>query len=334
MGYDKDNVIIFQWKGKFDTKFETFMSEMKNIPGVVNATSMSGNILTDIWGQSALSWRGQEADRGYEFKSPVVGRNFIETLGIEISQGRTFLKDYKNERRNIILNEAAVKMMGIKDPVGKSIQWEEGSRQIIGVVKDFHYGSLHNKIEPLILRFDPDGGTVMVKIKAGMEKITLEQLKKHQSGFLPQYPFEFTFMDADYQAMYESESRVAILSNYLAALAILISCLGLFGLAAFTAERRRKEIGVRKVLGASRFNIIYLLSGDFTKLVGIAICLSLPLSYLVVKHWLNNFEYRIDLQWWYFGGAGLAALLIAWLTVGTQAVKAASMNPVNTLKDG
>ncbi len=333
LGYNKNNVISFQWKGKFDNRFETFLSSLKNIPGVVNATTMSGNILDNVYGKGNISWRGQDADRKYNFKSPVVSYDFIQTLGIELLQGRFFQRDYANEGQNIVLNEAAVKMMGIKDPVGKSIQWEEGSRQIIGVVKDFHYGSLHNKIEPLIFRFDANGSNILVKIKAGMEKATLEQLQKHQYAFLPQYPFEFTFLDADYQKLYASESRVAALSNYFAALAILISCLGLFGLAAFTAERRRKEIGVRKVLGASQFHIVYLLSGDFTRLVIVAICLSLPLSYLVVTKWLQSFESRIALEWWYFAGAGLGALLIAWLTVSTQAIKAASVNPVQSLKD-
>jgi hypothetical protein len=299
----------------------------------MNASSMYGNILNEIWGQSALSWRGQEADKGYTFKSPVVSYDFVQTLGIELLQGRSHQREYKNERRHIILNEAAVKMMGIEDPVGKSIGWEEGTRQIIGVVKDFHYGSLHNKIEPLILRFEATGNNVLVKIKAGMEKSTLERLEKYQREFLPQYPFEFTFLDEKYQAMYESESRVAALSNYFAGLAIIISCLGLFGLATFTAERRRKEIGVRKVLGASRLSIVYLLSSDFTRLVAVAICISLPLSYLVVTKWLQNFEYRITLEWWYFAGVGLTALLIAWLTVSTQAVNAATVNPVQSLKD-
>lgn len=251
LGYSKDNIITFQWKGKLDNRFETFVSGLKAIRGVVNATTMSGNILTEIWGQSAVSWRGREEDRGYVFKSPVVGYDFIETLGIKMLAGRSYQKNYGNEWTNIILNEAAVKMMGLKHPVGTSIQWEDKSRQIIGVVKDFHYGSLHDKVDPLIFRFNPNGETIMVKINAGMEKNTLEKLKEFHHEFLPLYPFEFTFMDDDYAALYKSESRVAVLSNYVAALSILISCLGLFGLAAFTAERRRKEIGVRKVLGST-----------------------------------------------------------------------------------
>jgi predicted permease len=333
LGYNKDNVITFQWRGKSDKSFETFILGLKNIPGVANATSMYGNILNEIWEQGALSWRGQEEDKGRSFKSPVVSYDFIETLGIELKEGRTHQREYAKERFNIILNEAAVKMMGIENPVGKSIGWEEGKRQIIGVVKDFHYGSLHNKIEPLIFRFDATGNNILVKMNAGTEKTTLDRIKKYHAEFIPKYPFEFTFLDEKYQAMYESESRVAALSNYVAVLAILISCLGLFGLASFTAERRRKEIGIRKVLGSSEFGIVTLLSGEFTKMVFLAILIGLPVSYLVASSWLNNFAERIDIEWWYFALAGLLALLVSWLTVGTQAIKAARINPIQTLRD-
>ncbi len=331
LGYSKDNVITFQWKGKADHSLETFMAGLKNIAGVVNTTGMYGNILSEVYGQSAVSWRGQEADRNYMFKSPVVGYDFIETLGIQLQEGRSYQREYANERTNIILNEAAVRMMGITDPVGKSIAWENSSRQIIGVVKDFHYGSLHEKVEPLIFRFDPTGGTIMVKIKAGMEKNALEGIKRFHRQFLPRHPFAYTFMDADYQALYESESRVAALSNYFAVLAILISCLGLLGLAAFTAQRRRKEISIRKVLGASQARIAFLLSGEFTRLVLVAVIIALPVSYGLARKWLAGFAYRIDLTWWYFAGAGLLALLVAWLTVGVQAINAARANPVKAL---
>jgi ABC-type antimicrobial peptide transport system permease subunit len=173
----------------------------------------------------------------------------------------------------------------------------------------------------------------MVKLKAGMEKSAIEGLKKFHAGFLPKYPFEFTFMDENYQALYESESRVATLSNYFAALAILISCLGLFGLASFTAERRRKEIGIRKVLGSSEFGIIALLSGEFTKLVFLAILIALPVSYLIASRWLGNFAESIDIEWGYFASVSLLAVLISWITVGTQAIKAAKINPIHYLRD-
>ncbi|MEM6844415.1 MAG: ABC transporter permease [Bacteroidota bacterium] len=343
LGYDRDNIITFPWKGelydgrglregKSNERFETFMVEMKNIPGVVSATHMSGNILSEIYGQSGISWSEQESDRDVLFKSPIVGYDFIKTLGIELLEGRSFLRDYNDNYSKIILNEAAVQLMELENPVGEIIQMNGGS-EIIGVVKNFHYGSLHNPIEPLIFRFDPTGRNVMVKIKAGTERNTIAQLKKLQSDFSPGNTFEFTFLDEDYQALYEAEDKVATLSNYLAVIAMIISCLGLFGLTTFTAERRLKEISIRKILGAGDFGIVMLLSANFTKMVLIAIVIALPLSYVISQRWLESFAARIDLAWWFFIGAGLATLLIAWFTVGLQTVKAARVNPVECLKD-
>jgi ABC-type antimicrobial peptide transport system permease subunit len=224
--------------------------------------------------------------------------------------------------------------MGFKNPIGKKIKvWGE-DRPIIGVTKNFHFQSLHEKVKPLFFIVKPaDTYKIMARVTAGKEKETIDRLQQFYQQYNPGYALDYKFLNQDYQALYAAENRVAILSKYFAGLAVLISCLGLFGLAAFTAERRRKEIGIRKVLGASPFSIVYLLSSDFTKLVVISIGLSLPLSYLLAKNWLNNFEYRIALEWWYFIGAGLSALLIAWLTVGTQAIKAASVNPAQSLKD-
>lgn len=344
LSYDRDNMISFPWKGelydqwngllegKSNENFYSFMSGLEAIPGVVNATNMSGNILNEIYGQSGISWKGEEEERNFSFRSPIVGYNFMETLGIEIIAGRSFSKERQDDYSKIILNEAAVKKMELDDPVGQVIQMNRGS-EIIGVVKDFHYGSLYNDIEPLIFRCDPHGGNIMIKIQAGTEKATIEKLASHYNKFLPGYAFDFTFMDDDYQALYEAENKISVLSKYFGGLAILISCLGLFGLAAFTAERRTKEIGIRKVLGASVFSIIRMLTSDFTKTVILAIFISLPISYLLASKWLNNFAFSIDLNWYYFLLPGLAVLLIAWATVSLQTFKAARVNPVHCLKD-
>ena len=173
----------------------------------------------------------------------------------------------------------------------------------------------------------------MVKIKAGTEKATIEQLNKLYKKFNDGQPFEFTFMDNDYQALYKSEIQTGKLSSYFAGLAIIISCLGLLGLTAFTTRKRQKEIGIRKVLGSSEFAIIYLLSTDFTKLVLTSIVIALPLSYLLIKNWLNGFAYKISLNPWYFLSAGIITLLITWFTVGTQTLKAARINPSQCLRD-
>lgn len=343
LGYNRDNIISFQWKGNLynqrelsngasNERFDAFMSGLDNIPGVLNATNMSGNILNEIPGQGNISWRGQESDRYFVFQSPVVGYEFIETLGIELLEGRTFSRDYNDDYSKVILNQAAVKKMSLENPVGKTIEMNGGS-QIIGVVGDFNYGSLHNRVEPLIFRFVPHGRNILLKIKSGTEMATLERLKKFYHGFLPRYPFEFTFMDDDYQALYESENRVATLSKYFAGLAVLISCLGLFGLATFTAVRRRKEIGIRKVLGQSTAEVTLMLSSEFAKLVLVSILIALPIAYLLTQTWLSGFAYRIPLQFWYFLGAGSVALLVALLTVGSQAMRAANRNPVEALKE-
>ena len=334
LGYNRDNIISFAREGKYDTDPEVFLSALKNLPGVVNVSSMLGSILDASNQQGGYSWRGQESDKDYIFKSPTIGYDVIETLGIEMAEGRSFSKDFNDDHSKIILNESAIKMMELEDPIGKIIKHGEEEEQIIGVVKDFQYGSIHQKVEPLIFRFRnaSAGRNTMVKIKAGTERATIAQIEKLYKEFHPKYPFEFTFMDNDYQALYEAESRVALLSKYFTVIAIIISCLGLFGLAAFTAEQRTKEIGIRKILGSSEWRIVRLLSSDFMKMILVAIIIALPVSYLLAKNWLNDFAYRIDLEWWYFFSAGLVALLIAWFTVGLQTVKAARTNPVNNLR--
>jgi ABC-type antimicrobial peptide transport system permease subunit len=182
------------------------------------------------------------------------------------------------------------------------------------------------------MRLVPTGGNILIKIKGGTEEETIARLTKHYQTYNPGIPFDFRFLDNEYQALYASEQKVADLSLYFAVIAILISCLGLFGLAAFTAERRIKEIGIRKILGCSELGIVRMLSSDFTKMVLIAITIALPLSYFFANQWLESFAYRIDLQWWFFVSAGLAALIIAWITVGLQTVKAARANPTESLK--
>jgi ABC-type antimicrobial peptide transport system permease subunit len=254
-------------------------------------------------------------------------------LGIKIKDGRSFSKDFGSNNSQMILNEAAVEAMGLKNPIGTIIRRQGNNTEIIGVVKNFHFQSLHEKIEPMKFRLDNQGASMIVaRISKGKEKEALSNLGGIYKKFNPGLTFHYQFLDQDYQALYASERQVSILSRYFAGLSILISCLGLFGLAAFTAEMRLKEIGIRKVLGSSVFGIVRLLSGEFTKMILIAICIALPLSYLITKSWLNNFAFRINLEWWYFYGAGLITIIIALFTVSFQSVKAAMINPVKSLR--
>jgi ABC-type antimicrobial peptide transport system permease subunit len=200
------------------------------------------------------------------------------------------------------------------------------------VVKDFHFGSLHGKLGPVFFMYGSREKDVVVKIRAGSERTAIKSLGEVYAKFHAGYPFEFKFMDDDYQALYASENKMAALSKYFAAIAIIIPCLGLLGLAAFTVQTRKKEIGIRKVLGATEGNIVHLLSADFTKLVVMAIIIALPISYLVASKWLESFAYRIDLEWWFFAAAGSAALLMTWFTIGFQTLKAARVNPTKYLQ--
>jgi putative ABC transport system permease protein len=334
LGYNRNNVLCFQWEPTTNNDLTGFISGLKNVTGVENVSHMAGSIIDDIYIESGYSWRGLDSDKDYAFKNLQVGENFMETLDIEVIQGRSFSSQFNDDYSKVIFNEAAMQMMNLENPVGKILNYgnEGDTRQIVGVVKNFHYGSLHNYVEPLVFNYKPWGRKILIKINSGAERATINRLKAYYEEFHSGFPFEFTFLDDEYQALYDSENKVAILSKYFTGLAIITSCLGLFGLAAFTAQRRRKEIGIRKVLGSSELGIITLLSGDFTKLVLISILIALPASYLITKAWLHGYAYRIDLKIWFFAGAALITLIIAWLTVVAQAIRAATTNPVESLK--
>jgi putative ABC transport system permease protein len=343
LGYSKDNILTFERQGRRITwnDHETFMSTLKNIPGVINASCMNGSILDpEETLHTGFSWAGQAPDgEKSQYPSPRISHKFIETMDIEMKEGRTFSDQYaaEEEESKIIVNEAAVKTMGFPDPVGRIIYYgsveNQVEKQIIGVVKDFHFGSLHGEMRPVFFMYGSREKDIVVKIRAGSEKTVIKSLGEVYSKFNSGYPFEFKFLDDDYQALYDSENKIAVLSKYFAAIAIIIPCLGLLGLAAFTVQTRRKEIGIRKVLGATEGNIIHLLSADFTKLVLMAITISLPISYFVASKWLENFAYHIDLRWWFFASAGFAALLMTWFTISFQTLKAARVNPTKYLQN-
>jgi len=334
LGYTKDNILTFKKEGKLIENLETFLYEAKNTAGVINATVISGEVSYFNNSGGGFSWEGQApgANRT-QFTHARVGYDYVETLGIQMKEGRSFSREFNNEDSKIIFNEAAIRVMQIPDPIGKVVNFR-GTREIIGVVKDFHFKSLYEEIKPMFLIYHPkSANTLITKVQSGTERETIARLEELYHQFNPGVPFEFKFLDDEYQALYISEQRVASLSRYFAGIAILISCLGLFGLAAFTAERRLKEIGIRKILGSSELGIVRLLSGDFSKMVLVAIVIALPASYFFARNWLDRFAYRIDLEWWFFVGAGLVAILISWFTVGVQTIKASRVNSLECLKD-
>jgi putative ABC transport system permease protein len=333
LGYNKDNVIYFANEGRLREGLEPFLAGIRSIPGVVNASDFSFDLAGEHGSTYGLEWEGKKADDNIDFANLEADFDMIEVLGLELTEGRSFSREFGNESSNVILNQAAVAVIGFREPVGKIIKIWGKERQIIGVVRNFHFQSLYENVKPCFIQCVPNKRNVLVRIKAGMEQETLSRLQKFYHEYNLGLPFEYKFLDDDYQKLYTAEKRVATLSGYFAGIAITISCLGLFGLAAFTAERRLKEIGIRKVLGSDELGIVLLLSADFTRIVLAAVIIALPLSYFIAKNWLDSFAFRIPLEWWYFTGAGAAALLIAWLTVGVQAIRAATVNPAKCLRD-
>lgn len=332
LGYNKDNVIYFEVEGRVKGNTETFLSEIKKIPGILNAASSTHDMVGHGWG-TGLNWEGKKTEDYIQVQIMAVNHDFLETMGMEMKEGRFFSRDFGADTAKVIFNEAAIDVMGFDNPLGKRAM----GREIIGVVKNFHFESLHVDVKPQLFtlhgkRFAPPS-LIMARIEGGTEAETLERLNKFYKSYNPGFPLEYTFLDDVYQREYTSEQRVSVLSRYFAGLAILISCLGLFGLAAFTAQRRIKEIGIRKILGASDYGIVRLLTSDFTRIVLLAIVIGLPISYYTASEWLEAYAYKIHLEWWFFGSAGLGALLIAWFTVALQTVKAARVNPAKCLKE-
>ena len=333
LGYDRDNIIYFEKEGKVAENTATFLSEVKSIPGIVNASATSHNLMGNKTKTSGLHWEGKNPDDLVSFEIVWSDYKLIETLGIKLAGGRAFSPDFSTDSSKIILNEAAIEVMGLQDPIGKTIKLWGEDRQIVGVTKNLHFESLHEQVKPMFFILAPkDSWMIMAKIEAGMEEKVISGLKQLYTTFNPGFPFEFKFLDAEYQSQYIAEKRISVLSRYFAGIAILISCLGLYGLISFSAEQRRKEIGIRKVLGASVVNIMALLSKDFLQLVIIAIAIGSALSWISMNKWLEGFAYRIEPGWWVFGAAGAAALLIALFTVSFQAIKAARANPVKNLR--
>ena len=332
LGYDKENVVYFDVEGRVKENPETFLSEIKNIPGIQSAASSTHDMIGHNWA-GGLDWEGKETAEIVWVQIMVVNHDFLETLGLEMKEGRFFSRAFASDTTKIILNEAAIDIMGFKDPIGKKARGLE----IIGVVKNFNYESFHVEVKPQLFvlhrqNFAPPT-YIMLRIKRGKEAETLARLNEFYKTYNPGFPFDYTFLDQDYARQYVAEQRVSTLSRYFAGLAIVISCLGLFGLASFTAERRLKEIGIRKVLGSTDFGIVRLLSKDFTITVIFAIAVALPVSYFIARKWLEGFAYRINLEWWFFIVAAVLALVTAWFTVGLQTIKVAHVNPAKCIKE-
>jgi putative ABC transport system permease protein len=258
-----------------------------------------------------------------------VGQNFLQTIGIKLKTGRYFSKNMDHE---IIMNETAIRAMGLKDPLGKVVRFWDEKREIIGVAADFNFESLYQPVKPAFFRCYPVTNWVSVRLQGGNEAQTIARIRQAFMAFMPGIDFDYRYLDEDYQKLYSSEIRIGILSRYFAGLAIFISCLGLFGLAAFSASRRQKELGIRKVIGASVTQLVYLMSKEFLWLVALALALALPLAWLGMNAWLNEFTYRTRVTADLFWLTGAAVIVITMVTISYQSISAALTNPIKSLR--
>ncbi|MFY0591089.1 FtsX-like permease family protein [Roseivirga sp.] len=336
LGYNKDHIITFPKEGKITENFQPFMTAIKNITGVTHASQMSGNLPGSIGYSQGYKWEGMsDEDRKLRFYQIRGGYELPDLLGITLKEGRTFSKEYATDVDGIILNEAALEMIKLENPIGQkfgNLNPNAPTKEIIGVAKNFHFQSLQEKVKPFFFSISDYGQKVILKLQAGKETETIAAIEEVYKDFNEGYPFEFKFLDDEYQAVYASEQRITVLSKYFAGIAIAISSLGLLALTAFSSQRRFKEIAIRKVLGSKSVEIIRMLSNEFMVLVLGGIFIALPVSYYFMREWLDGFAYRIELSPVYFILAGVLMLLVAWLTIFTQTTKSAKINITENLR--
>lgn len=334
LGYKKDNIVTIKNEGPLSSNLETFLTEVKKIPGVIQAAQSGTNLSADHGGMHDIVWPGKNPRDTVSFGILWVGYNYMNMMEFTMKEGRMFSEQFGADDSKIIFNESAIAAMGLKDPIGKTVFLEmfNSHKEIIGVVKDFHYESLHKKVIPCFFMMYPFVRNILVKIGDENEKATIQRIGQLYQTFNHGIPFEFKFLDDEYQSLYVTEQRVATLSRYFAILGIIISSLGLFGLAAFTAHKRQKEIGIRKIVGASVGNVAFLLSKDFLKLTLLSSLISFPISWRIMRSWLEGFAYRVHITPEIFLIAGATILLITIITISFHTLKAAVSNPVKSLR--
>jgi predicted permease len=335
LGFDKDHLAYIPLEGDLDRQYEVFKQQASQMPGVSMITCLS-DPPTDIGGDitAGVTWTAKDPNSKPIFAVTYAGYDFVKTMNMQIVEGRDFSRDFATDSSGYLINEAASKLMKYDNPIGQPLQLWGQKGHIVGVLKDFHQKSMHDPIVPMIIRLNEAhlGGVILVRIKAQHTKDVMAGLQRLCTTLNPKFPFTCLFADEEYRKLYNSEEIVSRLSDCFAGLAIFISCMGLLGLAMFTAEQRTREIGIRKVLGAGVLSILTLLSGEFLFLVIIALLIASPLAWWAMHVWLEDYAYKITIQWWFFGLAGVMAIVIAMLTVSVQAVKAALANPVRSLR--
>lgn len=342
MGYNRNQVLIVQNAYEMGNQAIVFKKEVKQLPGVINAT-LTGYLPTSNWKSTAIFFKDASFDQKKALfpQTWEVDEDYINTLDMKMAAGRSFSSQMGTDSTGIIINEAAARFLGLKDPLDKPLFRSNGGKQevanskqyhIIGIVKDFNFSSLRDVISPMVLVMAQNKGALSIRVNLTNLPVLLSHIKDKWHSLLPNLQMNVSFMDQDFDATYRAEQRVGKIFIVFTTLAIIIACLGLFGLAAYAAEQRSKEIGVRKILGASITAIAGMLSIDFLKLVFISILIALPAGWFLMNKWLQDFAYRVNIQWWVLVLAGSIAILIAFITISFQAVRAAFVNPVNSLR--
>ncbi|WP_350285072.1 ABC transporter permease [uncultured Croceitalea sp.] len=337
LGYNRDNLIYIRVEGQLAEakNYTIFKQEASKLSGVgmVDRSSEAPHSMTfEVF--DPVKWEGKSLGESVGFRPKSVGFDFLEIMGLKVAEGRGFNKAIATDSIDaFMINREAVRQMAIENPIGKWVSaWKKRGR-IIGILEDYHTASMHEKIAPVIVdvKENLSFGFILVKTLPGKTKEALDGLKEVYKSINPNRPFDFQFADLEYQAMYANEQVMAKLSNIFSVLAIIISCLGLLGLAMFSAQQRIKEVAVRKVLGASISSILGLFSKDIMKLIGFSFLISVPIGWYMMSQWLEGFAYKVDLSWWIFALAGFLAFLIAFLTISSQSLKVAYTNPATSL---
>jgi putative ABC transport system permease protein len=334
LGFDKEQVLVIKRASALGQQREAFKQKLLQNSNVINAAA-STTLPGKLYGRSTYRALGAPAENSHAMHEMDVDENFLPTLGLTLNSGRNFSREFATDTSAVILNEAAAKLFGWNEPLGQFLTQPGDSlwrANVIGVVKDFHFESLHKQIQPLVILYQPNFQYWSIRVRPENLAATVQAVETLWREFAPQQPFEFSFLDQDFDAQYRAEERTGKIFGIFSALAIFIACLGQFGLASFTIQKRTKEIGVRKVLGASAVSIVSLLSKEFVKLVLLATLIASPLAYYIMHRWLQAFAYRIDIGVMTFILSGSVALVIALLTVSLQSLKAALANPVEALR--
>ncbi|HJP63851.1 MAG TPA: ABC transporter permease, partial [Mucilaginibacter sp.] len=340
LGYNRDHVLIVWDTWTLGKQSKIFKQEIKQLAGVQNAT-LTGALPTSNYGNSTTFFKDPVIDqkRAILTQNWYVDEDYLPTLGIKLVAGRNFSKDMATDTSGIIINEAAAKMLGFANPIDQTLYSPADNLvskvdkyHIVGVIKNFNFRSLRDNVTPLILLYGEERGALSLRVNTTNMPALIAQVKSKWQRMSPGHAFNYDFMDQQFEGLYRSEQRMGKISVTFTSLAIIIACLGLFGLAAYAAEQRTKEIGIRKVLGASVSTIVRMLSKDFIRLVLIAVIIAAPLAWWAMHKWLEGFAYHQSIQWWIFIVAGLGAILIAFITISFQSVKAALTNPVKSLR--